>query len=157
MIIDRNTLLFFDSSCIIAAAGSPGGGSAFLLSLCARGYLTAAISQPVLLEAQSNIQAKLGDEAAQRFYNLLAIIPFILAPIPQSRKIHQTYLDKGINQKDIHVILAAVEVRAPFLLTLDKRFTHETNNAQIGIIALSPGDFIKTVLPQHTAYHRKES
>jgi hypothetical protein len=60
MTIDRNTLLFFDSTCLIAAAGSPSGGSGFLLSLCARGFLKTAVSQPVLLEAQRNIQENLG-------------------------------------------------------------------------------------------------
>jgi hypothetical protein len=49
--IDRHTLLFLDASPLIAAAGSPAGGPGFLLSLCARGYLKAAVSQPVLLEA----------------------------------------------------------------------------------------------------------
>jgi hypothetical protein len=82
MIIDRNTLVFFDASCLIAATGSPSGGSGFLLSLCARGFLKAAVSQPVLLEAQNNIQAKLGEEAIQRYQNLLAIVPFSLAALP---------------------------------------------------------------------------
>lgn len=54
MNIDRNTLLFFDASCLIAAAGSPTGGSGFLLALCARGLLRAACSQPVLVEAERN-------------------------------------------------------------------------------------------------------
>ena len=67
MTIDRNTLLFFDSSCLIAAPGSPNGGSDFLLLLCARGYLKAAISQPVLLEVQINILSKLGDESKKGF------------------------------------------------------------------------------------------
>ena len=86
MTIDRNTLVFFDASCLIAAAGSPSGGSGFLLSLCARGYLKAAVSQPVLLEAQSNIQAKLGDEAIKRYHNFLAIVSFTLAALPDQMK-----------------------------------------------------------------------
>jgi len=83
MTIDRDTLLFFDASCLIAAAGSPSGGSGFLLSLCARGYLKATISQPVLLEAQRNIQKKLGDNALKRFFALLAVVPFSLASLPE--------------------------------------------------------------------------
>src|SRR5215216_3432030 len=102
MIIDRNTLVFFDSSCLIAAAGSPSGGSGFLLSLCARGYLKAAVSQPVLLEAQSNIQEKLGDEAIRRYHNFLAIIPFSLATLPDRPKLKR--LGRIINKKDVHVV-----------------------------------------------------
>jgi hypothetical protein len=67
MKINRNTLLFFDASCLIAAAGSPSGGSGFLLSLCGRGYLQAVVSQPVLIEAQRNIQNKIGADAVKRF------------------------------------------------------------------------------------------
>jgi hypothetical protein len=75
MTIDGNTLLFFDASCLIAAAGSTSGGCGFLLSLCSRGFLKAALSQPVLLETQRNIQARFGDESIQRFYNLLVFTP----------------------------------------------------------------------------------
>src|SRR5215216_2102135 len=111
MIIDRNTLVFFDSSCLIAAAGSPSGGSGFLLSLCARGYLKAAVSQPVLLEAQNNIQEKLGDEVLTRYHNFLAIVPFSLAALPDKAELKR--LGKLINKKDVHVVAAALEIHAP--------------------------------------------
>jgi len=44
MTIDQDTVVFFDASCLIAAAGSTSGGSGFLLSLCARGLLQGAVS-----------------------------------------------------------------------------------------------------------------
>jgi predicted nucleic acid-binding protein len=150
MTIDRNALLFIDSSCLIAAAGSPSGGSGFLLSLCSKGFLKAAVSQPVLLEAQRNIQAKLGDEAIKRFYNLLAEVPFSLASLPDKAELER--LEKLINRKDIHVVAAALEVHASFLLALDKGLVLEINQAKLGIQALAPGDFIKTILPKHVDY-----
>jgi len=150
MIIDRNTLVFFDSSCLIAAAGSPSGGSGFLLSLCARGFLKAAVSQPVLLEAQRNIQAKLGDAAIQRYHDLFAVVPFSLASLPEGTELKR--LRKTINRKDVHVVAAALEVRAHILLTLDKGFVLEVNKSNLGIPALSPGDFIRTILPSHVDY-----
>lgn len=150
MIIDRNTLVFFDASCLIAAAGSPSGGSGFLLSLCAKGYLKAAVSQLVLLEAQSNIQAKLGDEAIKRYDNLLAVVPFSLAALPDKAELKR--LRKLINKKDVHVVAAALEIRASFLLALDKGLVLEVNKVNLGIDALSPGDFIKTILPNHVNY-----
>jgi predicted nucleic acid-binding protein len=123
MIIDRNTILFFDSSCLIAAAGSPTGGSGFLLSLCARGVLKAAVSQYVLLEAQRNVQTKLGDEAANHFYNFISIVPFSLATLPDKNILKR--LEKICNKKDVHVLAAALEIQAPFLLALDKGFISE--------------------------------
>lgn len=150
MTLDRNSLLFMDASCLIAAAGSPTGGSNFLLSLCARGYLRAAVSQPVLLEAQRNIQSNLGVEAINRFYNLLAVIPFTLATIPD--KAAFTDLEKLVNKKDVHVVAALLEVRSPFLISLDKGLCSEVNKAGIGIQAYSPGEFIRTLLPHHVDY-----
>jgi predicted nucleic acid-binding protein len=147
MTIDRDTLLFFDASCLIAAAGSPSGGSGFLLSLCASGYLKAIISQPVLLEAQRNIQKKLGDNALKRFFALLAVVPFALASLPEETELKR--LDKLVNNKDVHVLAAALELHVPFLLTLDKEFISEVNEANVGVQALTPGEFIKTIIPQH--------
>jgi predicted nucleic acid-binding protein len=135
---------------LIAAAGSPSGGSGFLLSLCARGFLKAAVSQPVLLEAQNNIQTKLGDEAIKRYHNFLAIISFSLASLPEKAKLRR--LGKIINNKDVHVVAAALEVHAPFLLALDKGLVLEVNKAKLEIQALFPGDFIKTILPSHVDY-----
>jgi predicted nucleic acid-binding protein len=150
MIIDRSTLVFFDSSCLIAAAGNPTGGSGFLLLLCSRGFLKAAVSQPVLLEAQMNIQRKLGDQALKHFYNLLTIVPFLLASLPGEAELSR--FEKLVNRKDVHVIAAALEVQAPFLLALDKGLVLEVNQANLGVQALSPADFIKSILPLHANY-----
>lgn len=60
MTIDRSTLLFFDASCLIAAAGSPTGGSAFLLSMCAAGFLRGAVSEAVLVEIERHVVMDLG-------------------------------------------------------------------------------------------------
>ena len=59
MTVDRSTQLFFDASCLIAGVGSQSGGSSFLLSLCAQGLLRGVVSQPVILEAERYIAAKL--------------------------------------------------------------------------------------------------
>ena len=104
----------------------------------------------MLLEAQRNIQAKLGDAATQRFYNLLAVVPFSLTSLPDESEFKR--LEKFINKKDVHVIAAALEIHALFLLTLDKGFVLEVNKANLGIQAFSPGEFIKLVLLKHVDY-----
>lgn len=149
MSIDQTTLLFFDASCLIAAAGSPTGGSGFLLSVCARGLLQAAVSQPVLLEAERNILAKLGPAAGGTYRRLVLLTPMTLVQLP--RKSHQQYR-KIVGEKDEHVLAAAIEADAPFLLTLDKGLETRVNEATLPIMAISPGDFIKTILVQHVDY-----
>jgi predicted nucleic acid-binding protein len=147
MTIDSKTLLFFDASCLIAAAGSPQGGSGFLLSLCAREFLRAAVSPYVLLEAERNIQARLETAAVHTYHNFVATIPYLVAPIPSPLPSYP-----GINAKDIHVVAAADFATVSYLLTLDKRLTTEINAAQLSFPALTPGEFIKSVLPTHIDY-----
>ena len=150
MTIDRQTLLFFDASCLIAAAGSPNGGSGFLLSLCALGLLRAAVSQLVLLEAERHVFADLGPRALENYDTIVTRIPKQILPVPS-----QAELDayrQVVTQKDQHVIASALAANAPFLITLDKPFTTQVNDAGLSVTALSPGDFIKTFLPQHSDY-----
>jgi predicted nucleic acid-binding protein len=147
MTIDHTTLLFFDASCLVAAAGSPNGGSGFLLSLCARGYLRGVVSPYVLLETERNIQARIDLGAVHTYHNFVATIPYLVASIPSPLPDYPT-----VNAKDVHVVAAAVFASVAYLLTLDKRLLVEINTAKLSFPALTPGDFIKSVLPSHTEY-----
>jgi predicted nucleic acid-binding protein len=147
MTIDRTTLVFFDASCIIAAAGSPTGGSGFLLSLCAKGYLQAAVSTYVLAEAARNVQARMPTGAWANYQALLLSVPFVIAPVPVPLPALPP-----VNAKDLHVVAAATAVGTAYLLTLDRGLLVEANQAGLAFLALTPGDFIKTVLPIHVEY-----
>lgn len=147
MTIDPTTTLFFDASCLIAAAGSPLGGSGFLLSLCQKGQLQAVVSSYVLAEAIHNIQSRMKPEAMINYQMLLTTVPFLMASVPSPLP-----LCPPINDKDLHVIAAATAAGVAYLLTLDKGLLVETNQAQLGFPALIPGDFIKTVLPSHVNF-----
>lgn len=150
MKIDRTTLLFFDSSCLIAAAGSPTGGSAFLLRLCALEFLKGAVSQAVLLEAERNIINKFPPAVLIAYDQLLVRTPLIVAPLPTVSKLRRYH--SLINQKDEHVVVSAIATGARYLLTLDKTLAKQINQARLPIQALSPAEFIKTILSHHTDY-----
>jgi predicted nucleic acid-binding protein len=152
MTIDRETLLFFDASCLIAAAGSPSGGSGFLVSLCQRGLLRGAVSQPVLLEAERNIRKKRGLMELETYHRLIALTPLLLVPLPPSAR-RRPYAAL-VGEKDEHVLAAAIEGRAPLLITLDVKLAERVNRATLPTRALSPGEFIKTLLPEHADYPR---
>lgn len=147
MSVDRTTIVFFDASCLIAAAPSPSGGSGFLLSLRARGFLRAAVSQPVLLEAETNILAKFPPAALATHHRQLATTPTTIAPVPTAadRRRYQGV----INPTDEHVVAAAIAIRAPFLLTLDQPLEDEVNRSGLPLVAYSPGGFITRELPSH--------
>ena len=78
-----------------------------------------------------------------KFYRLLAIVPFVLAPVPPKEQLEE--LKGFVNEKDVHVVGSAMAINALFLLTLDKGLLMEVNLANFGIQALTPGGFIKNV------------
>ena len=150
MTVDNETTLFFDAACLIAAAGSPTGGSSFLLSVCSRGFLSAVVSQPVLLEAERNIIDHFGPEAITRYERILATVQIRLVSTPIRSRI-QLY-ESIAGEKDAHVVAAAILAEADYLITLDKRLAAQVNQAELPMRALSPGEFIKTILIHHPDY-----
>ena len=142
MRIGRTTALFFDASCLIAAAGSPAGGSGFLLSLCARRLLRPVIPLVVLLEAERNIQEKRGPLVLRAYHSLLLSVPFTVAPVPP------TPTPAPWRQ----VVAAALASEVPYLLILDQNLIAELAKADLPFQALTPGAFIKEVLIHHPDY-----
>ena len=150
MNVSRDSRVFFDASCVIAAAGSTSGGSAFVLSKCRRGLLLGAISQPVVLEAEGNIAAKLGPEVLSRFHRLLVETPLLVAPVPDSAARESFRLIAGTT--DDHVVASAVAVHAPYRLTLDRCLREGINAAALVVRAYTPGEFITGILPAHAEF-----
>jgi predicted nucleic acid-binding protein len=146
MTLTPDSLLFFDATCLIAAAGSPNGGSGFLLSVCQAGFLQACSSPSVLVETERNVATKLPPPALAIYHLQLATTPITLASTPP-RRIIQQYDDPF--GKDAHVVASALAAQAPYLLTLDKRLIQRVQQAGLGLTALTPGEFIQTVLPAH--------
>ena len=150
MTINEKSLLFFDSSCLIAAAGSPTGGSSLLLAICARGFLKGAVSHGVLSEAEGNILSNLQPPALSRYRQEILRIPLMVAPIPSTPERETAAPITG--EKDAHVLASALHVGAEYLITLDKQLANRIREAQLPVQALSPGEFITTKLPMHPAY-----
>ena len=148
--IDRTTLLFFDASSLVAAAGRPVGGSGFLLSLVRRQLLVGAISGPVIEEAERNIRAKMRPEAFTRFQELLHVTSLRITRLPDEAAVRRFY--NLVGEKDAHVIAAALTARAAYLITLDHPLAERISGSGLPIQALTPGVFITTVLPTHPEY-----
>ncbi len=147
MAVGRATRLFFDASCLFTAADSPHGGSAYLLSVCARGYLRAVVSPDILVEAERNVLEKLPTEGFRRYRHLLTSTPMLLAAAPSEPLVRQY---QSTFREDAHVVAAALAFGAQFLITLDQRLERRVNQAQLPIVALSPAEFLQTVLTNHS-------
>lgn len=138
--------VFIDASILVAAAGSPSGGSALVLDICRGKRYMAVCSQRVLLEAQINIRDKLPTEALVRFYQLLAGLSPALVP-PATADEEKRHADL-VTMKDAHVIASAVTSGAAFLLTLDRKHlaNEEVRAAGLPFQVMTPGDFIQRVI-----------
>src|SRR5215216_592587 len=131
-----DTVLFFDASCLVAAAGSPSGGSWFLLSLCRRGFLSGALSQAVRLEAERNILDKLPELAWSRYQLLMAQTPLTVVPLPSPAQLRRWH--DAVGEKDAHVLAAALAAEAAYLLTLDRPLIARVGQATQALVALTP-------------------
>jgi predicted nucleic acid-binding protein len=138
--------LFFDASVLIAAAHSSTGGSGYLLEACHRGRFKPVVTRLVLIEAERNIKAKLGEEDLLRFYQLLGAVDFAIEPPVSAEEIAD--YSHLIEEKDAHVLAAAARSGAQFLLTLDTKhfMTERLSKADLGLIIVTPGHFIKDYL-----------
>jgi predicted nucleic acid-binding protein len=138
--------LFLDANVFIAAAGSPEGGSSFVLELCKRGRFSTICTKLVLLEADRNIYRKLGTEALLRFYRGLAELDPTLEAPPTPEEI--SACEPIVGEKDAHVLAAALKSGADVLLTLDRRhfMTEKVRDAKLGLRITTPGDFLRELV-----------
>jgi predicted nucleic acid-binding protein len=144
-------LLFIDASVFFAAAASPTGGSSLVLEICTGRRYAAVCSPKVIQEAQRNIRLKLTDDELVRFYHLLARLSPALAP-PVSEAAEAPYRPL-VTAKDSHVIAAAVQGQAHFLISLDRK--HLVNDkvraAGLPFQVMTPGEFLQAVVRAHSA------
>ena len=142
---ERRKKVFLDASIFVAAAGSDSGGSSLILEVCKGLYFSAVTTRKILLEAQINIRKKLSSEAILRFYKEIASLnPEIIKP-PANEKL--SHYDDVIALKDRHVLAGALESRAVFLITLDRKHfqTEAIKQANLPITIMTPKEFLELV------------
>jgi len=141
--------IFLDANVFFAAAGSPKGGSGFVLELAKKKRLEVFTVNQALLEAEQNILKKLGPSYLNRHYrNILEIKPKIqsirfvtLDEIAKFRKV--------LPEKDVPILLGAILSKSQFLITLDRK--HFLGNEKLKEIKfpleiMNPGDFLRKYL-----------
>jgi predicted nucleic acid-binding protein len=147
-VAQQRILAFLDASVLVAASRSPSGGSALVMEMCRGRRFRAALSARVLLEARVNIVEKFGDAELVRFYQQVAALDPEMVPPPPPERLAQCASIVG--DKDAHVLAAALECGAGYLLTLDRRhlITPTIQSAGLPVSVVTPGDFLKEVATQ---------
>ncbi len=141
----RRTLAFLDASVLVAASRSPFGGSALVIEVCRGRRFKAAVSARVLLKARVNIAGKFGEAELVRFYQQVSTLDAEMAPPPPPRQLARCASIVG--KKDAHVLAAALECGAGYLLTLDRRhlLTSAVQSSGLPISVVTPGDFLREI------------
>ena len=116
--------------------------------MCRGARFRATISIKVLLEARINIAEKFGEEDLLRFYRQLAALDADVVRPPSPNQIANCV--SLVGEKDAHVLAAALEGGAGYLLTLDRRhlLTPSVQAAGLPIQVLTPGEFLRQVVLQ---------
>jgi len=138
-------LVLLDASVLVAASHSASGGSALAIEVCQGSKFRAAITVRIILEARVNIAEKFGEPELLRFYQQLATLePAMVAHPPLER---MAECGRLVGEKDAHVLAAALECGADYLLTLDRRhlLTPSVLSAGLSVKVLMPGDFLKQI------------
>jgi predicted nucleic acid-binding protein len=147
-VAQQRIFVFLDASVLVAASRSPSGGSALVMEVCRGRRFRAALSARVLLEARVNIGEKFGETELVRFYQQVAALDPEMVPPPPPARLAQCASIVG--DKDAHVLAAALECGAGYLVTLDRRhlITPTIQSAGLPVSMVTPGDFLKEVATQ---------
>lgn len=151
MIVNHQTLMFFDASSLFLAARNPTGGSGYIIQICAAGFFKAVASPLVLHEAERNLLSKASCEAVLAHRDQVRSAGFMLVPVPPPAvvsRLTNTFLE------DDHVVACTLAARAEFLITLDRPLIRRVVSSGLPFIALTPGSFLEVYLPGHTDYDR---
>ena len=143
-------IVFLDASVVVAASRSPTGGSSVALEVCSGRLYRAVMTRLVLQETLVNVTKKFGEAELLRLYKLLARVNLDIVPPPTPASLDQCKPLTG--PKDAHVLAAALDCGARYLLTLDRR--HLLNSrvltAGLPVEAMTPGDFLEGIVRART-------
>ena len=112
---------------------------------CRSGRFRAAVSATVLLEARVNIAEQFGERELLRFYQQLAAMDPEMVPPPSEERLREC--NPLTTEKDAHVLAAALECEAAYVLTLDRRhlLTSDVQSAGLPLRVVTPGDFLREI------------
>jgi len=138
----RTTLkIFLDTSVILAAFGSPKGGSCLILDNQDKKY-RCITSLDVIVEALSKVEKFKTSEKEMKGWIKDKNILITQSPKPEKK----AKFDKiVVDRKDRHVLAAAKEIKADFLLSLDRKHivTAKVKNSMNPIKVLTPKEFLQ--------------
>ena len=138
--MDQKTIVFLDSSVLIAGLYSDEGGSGTILKKITKKKLIGFISTSIIEETKRNIRKKFSLELLQKLEKLIKIINIQEDFQPKDIIKYR----QSVDIKDLHVLIFARSSRADFLITLDKKHfkTKKLQKTNLPFKIVSPKEFL---------------
>ena len=137
--------LFFDSSALMAGMISAGGAARALLLLAEDEKILLTVSEQVIVEVERNLARKAPQALPFARQLILATkLRIVRDPSPELVKTHMDWIS---HPADVPILVAAVQARVDFLVTLNTRhFLKDPGVAQrSGLLISTPGDALAWV------------
>ena len=135
--------LFLDANVIYSAAKSELGASYGIFHLKDKLKIKLVSSRLALVETERNISEKEDSRVVERFYWLIKAVTIISVESSKAKR----FYGQTIEEKDAPILFGAKQIKADFLITLDKRhfFTEKMRKAKFPFKIMTPGQFIMSL------------
>jgi predicted nucleic acid-binding protein len=140
--------LFLDSSALFAGVVSSTGASRALLLLVEADLITVTISDQVIAETERAVARKI-PRALAYYREALRSSGIRIMPKPSPEDV-QRYLDIIAHQADVPIVVAAMQAKVDYLVTLNRRhfIDDPTVAVRSGLRIGTPGDALAWVREQ---------
>jgi len=144
---ERKLKVFLDSNVFISGLFSEKGAPRLILDILSLGLppLTAVTGAYNIAEVERNLGAKL-PEALPIFQTVLSALKTDIVPIPSARDLEPW--SGTTADKDLPVLVSAIQAKADVLVTGDKKDLLKLKNADLPLILVSPAEFLDEILPR---------
>ncbi|EKD64535.1 MAG: hypothetical protein ACD_50C00351G0002 [uncultured bacterium] len=137
--------LFLDANILFAAICSETGASNALFQLAAKKKIKLSSNIHAIKEAKKNISFKLGERKLPELFVMISLLVAVEKRPPGS-KLESKYKDL-IEAKDLPILLGAIQQKADYLITLDKKHfkTQKLANTNFPFKIMPPGEYLQSI------------
>ncbi len=140
--------VFLDSNVILSGLFSDKGAPRIILDVLALRlpFLVCSTGRYNLIEIERNLKKKMPG-AFSLYKSYLPMLNLKIVPLPQAEEVRQ--FSGHIGEKDIPVLLSAIQSKADFLVTGDKEhFEKLRSSTKYHFKIVTPAEFLDVFLPE---------